>query len=135
LGFTNTDVPVEKETYGFCRDVADALTLIGDRWTIMVIAAVSDAGTMRYNEIRRHLEGISQRMLTLTLRELEQDGLIRRTVYATVPPRVDYALTELGQSLVAPLRALYKWAELHRGQMHASRKQFLEERERERLKK
>ena len=107
-----------------CREVADSLALIGDKWTVMVVAALSTCIVMRYNEIHRAVDGVSQRMLTLTLKKLEQDGLITRTMYPTIPPRVDYALTDLGQNLVVPLRALYDWAELHRPEMLAARTSF-----------
>jgi DNA-binding HxlR family transcriptional regulator len=81
---------------------------------------------MRYNEIRRVVDGISQRMLTLTLKGLEQDGLINRTMYPTIPPRVDYELTELGRELIVPLRVLYEWAVKHRPAMLAARRRYAE---------
>ncbi|MFZ6676188.1 winged helix-turn-helix transcriptional regulator [Undibacterium sp. Xuan67W] len=123
-GLTESDCSYDKR-----RAVADILSLIGDKWTVMVVAALSYNGVMRYNEINRQIEGISQRMLTLTLKGLEQNGLVTRTMYSTIPPRVDYALTELGLKLVVPLRALYDWAEEHRPEMLASRDAF-EDRER-----
>jgi DNA-binding HxlR family transcriptional regulator len=86
----------------------ETLARIGDKWTVMVVAALWQ-GPLRYNEIQRGVEGISQRMLTLTLKGLEQDGLVERTLFPTVPPRVDYELTELGRSLIVPLHALYEW--------------------------
>jgi DNA-binding HxlR family transcriptional regulator len=103
--------------------VADTLALIGDKWTVLVVASLSK-GTMRYNEIHRNIEGISQRMLTLTLKGLERDGLVTRTLYPTIPPRVDYELTDLGKKLVPPLRALYDWAEEFRPVMLAARDEF-----------
>jgi len=81
-------------------------------------------GPIRYNEIRRRVEGISQRMLTLTLKGLEQDGLVTRTMYPTIPPRVDYELTKLGRKLIVPLQALSKWARENRPAMLAAREAF-----------
>ena len=83
-------------------------------------------GPLRYNEIRRVVDGISQRMLTLTLKGLERDGLVNRTMYPTIPPRVDYELTELGNRLMVPLRSLYDWAVIHRPAMLAARTKFAE---------
>src|SRR5689334_17507192 len=81
-----------------CRAVADTLSRIGDKWTVMVVGALSQ-GPLRYNELNRTIDGISQRMLTLTLKGLEQDGLVTRTLYPTIPPRVEYALTDMGRTL------------------------------------
>jgi len=91
-----------------CRAVSEFLARIGDKWTVMVVVALS-RGTLRYTELHRQVEGISQRMLTLTLKGLEQDGLVARTVHPTIPPRVEYALTDLGRTLIRPLRALFEW--------------------------
>lgn len=127
MGKTNTDVCGAAEgvcSYDKRRAVADTLALIGDKWTVLVVAALSYGGVMRYSEISRNIEGISQRMLTLTLKGLEQNGLITRTMYPTIPPRVDYALTDLGLKLVVPLRALYDWAEEYRPVMLAARDSF-----------
>ncbi|MGK9165157.1 helix-turn-helix transcriptional regulator [Inquilinus limosus] len=89
----------------------------------MVVALLSD-GPMRFNEIRRTIGGISQRMLTLTLRGLERDGLVTRTVFPTIPPRVDYELTELGRTLIEPLKALFAWATTHHPTIEAARQVF-----------
>jgi DNA-binding HxlR family transcriptional regulator len=89
----------------------------------MVVGALSQ-GPIRYNEIGRRVEGISQRMLTLTLKGLEQDGLVTRTMYPTIPPRVDYELTELGRKLIVPLKALSKWARENRPAILAAREAF-----------
>ena len=86
------------------------LTRIGDKWTVKMVIALSQ-GPMRYNQIFRQVGGVSQRMLTLTLKSLERDGLVLRTVYPTTPPRVDYALTERGQTLIEPLYALWNWVQ------------------------
>ena len=103
--------------------VTETLARIGDKWTVMVVGALHQ-GPMRYNQIRRAVEGISQRMLTLTLKGLEEDGLVTRTMYPTIPPRVDYELTDLGRKLIVPLGILYDWAVEHRPAMLAAREQF-----------
>jgi DNA-binding HxlR family transcriptional regulator len=99
----NTHLPSD------CRAVSDVLARIGDKWSVLVVARLGE-GSLRFNELRRSIGGISQRMLTLTLRGLERDGLITRTVTPTVPPRVDYALTALGRDLLNPVSALSSWA-------------------------
>ena len=108
-----------------CRAVAETLDRIGDKWTVLVVGAL-DQGPLRYNEIRHAVDGISQRMLTLTLKGLERDGLVNRTMFPTIPPRVDYELTELGRKLMGPLRSLYDWAVKHRPAMLAARRKFVE---------
>lgn len=92
-----------------CKGLAEVLASVGDKWTIMVVGALSK-GPLRYNEIQRRVSGISQRMLTLTLKRLETDGIVLRTLYPSVPPRVDYELTELGQTLRGALVPLHQWA-------------------------
>jgi len=89
--------------------VRDVFARIGDKWTLLVIGML-DAGPQRFTALRTSVPGISQRMLTLTLRHLERDGLVLRTVYAEVPPRVEYALTPLGETLLPPILALASWA-------------------------
>ncbi len=103
--------------------VLDILNRIGDKWTVMVIGTLSN-GPMRFNAILRAISGISHRMLTLTLRGLEQDGLVKRTAYATIPPKVEYELTELGLSLIEPLRALGEWAVRNQPAIAAARARF-----------
>jgi DNA-binding HxlR family transcriptional regulator len=103
--------------------VTDILSTIGDKWTVLVVVTLSD-GPLRFSEIRRAVGGISQRMLTLTLRGLERDGLATRTVYPTVPPRVDYALTELGRTLIGPIGAIAEWAIGHRDEVADARAAF-----------
>ena len=88
------------------------LDLIADRWTALVIYALAE-GTQRYSELQRTIGGVSQKMLTQTLRNLERDGLVKRQVYPVVPPKVEYTLTPIGQTLIEPLRAICKWAEEH----------------------
>ncbi|WP_372785626.1 winged helix-turn-helix transcriptional regulator [Phenylobacterium sp.] len=108
---------------GACRPVTDILSRVGDKWSVMVVMLLGP-GSRRFNEIRRAINGISQRMLTLTLRGLERDGLVTRTVTPSIPPRVDYELTELGQSLRRPIDALGEWAFAHRDEIDAARGRF-----------
>jgi DNA-binding HxlR family transcriptional regulator len=106
-----------------CRAVADVLARIGDKWTVYVVGLLSN-GPMRFNEIRRAVGSISQRMLTLTLRGLERDGLVTRTVYPTIPPRVDYELTDLGRTLISILAPLGQWAIVNRPTVEDARARF-----------
>jgi DNA-binding HxlR family transcriptional regulator len=108
---------------GDCRAIGGVLARIGDKWSVLIVSRLGD-GPMRFNELKRNVDGISQRMLTLTLRGLERDGLITRTVYPTVPPRVDYELTALGRSLLAPVSALGDWALKNRGKIEDARAKF-----------
>jgi DNA-binding HxlR family transcriptional regulator len=111
-----------------CRTISTLLSRIGDKWTVLVVQTLS-GGPRRFNELRREIPSVSQRMLTLTLRNLERDGLVSRTVTPTIPPRVDYALTELGQSLQKPICGLATWAMDHVGEIHAAQARFDDERE------
>jgi DNA-binding HxlR family transcriptional regulator len=95
-----------------CRGAASVLARVGDKWSVFVIMMLGD-GPKRFNEIKRMVGGISQRMLTLTLRGLERDGLVRRTQFPTIPPRVDYELTQLGRSLWDAVKPLGDWARNH----------------------
>jgi DNA-binding HxlR family transcriptional regulator len=106
-----------------CRAVSEVLSRVGDKWTILVVGELGE-GPRRFNEIRRQLGSISQRMLTLTLRGLERDGLVLRTVFPTVPPRVEYQLTELGRSLLEPVSGLGLWARQHRAAIQEARRRF-----------
>ena len=106
-----------------CRAVGSILARIGDKWSVMVVMSLGD-GTFRFNELKRHIDGISQRMLTLTLRGLERDGLVERTFFPTIPPKVNYTLTELGRSLREPVGALGQWAIAHRGTVERSRDSY-----------
>src|SRR6476659_4524562 len=106
-----------------CRAVSDVLDRIGDKWSVLVVVMLGN-GPKRFNELRRSIASISQRMLTLTLRGLERDGLVTRTVFATIPPRVDYALTELGRSLLTPVNALGAWARHNRPKIQQARAHF-----------
>jgi DNA-binding HxlR family transcriptional regulator len=106
-----------------CRAVSEVLARVGDKWTILVVSELGD-GPKRFNEIRRALGSISQRMLTLTLRALERDGLVKRTVFPTIPPRVDYELTGLGHSLLEPVSELGLWARQNRAAIQEARRRF-----------
>src|SRR6266446_4840577 len=106
-----------------CRGVASILARVGDKWSVFVIMLLGD-GPRRFNEIKRMVGGISQRMLTLTLRGLERDGLVTRTVFPTIPPRVDYELTPLGTSLQLPISNLGEWAYANRRKIEAARSRF-----------
>src|SRR5690242_2761902 len=106
-----------------CRTISTLLSRIGDKWTVLVVQTLGD-GSRRFNELRREIPSVSQRMLTLTLRNLERDGLVNRTVTPTIPPRVDYELTALGKSLHKPICGLATWAIDHVDQIHAAQARF-----------
>ncbi len=106
-----------------CVAVREVLNRVGDKWSVLVVSVLSD-GPKRFTELRNLIEGISQRMLTLTLRGLERDGLITRTVAPTIPPRVDYELTKLGRTLLDPILELAKWAQEHRGAIQEARERY-----------
>ena len=106
-----------------CRTISTLLSRIGDKWTVLVVSTLA-GGSKRFNELRREIPSVSQRMLTLTLRNLERDGLVSRTVTPSIPPRVDYALTGLGHSLQKPITALADWALDHVEQIHAAQARF-----------
>lgn len=103
--------------------VSDVLARVGSKWSILIIAALGQ-GPRRFNQLKRDVQGISQRMLTLTVRGLERDGLIERTVTPSIPPRVDYALTDLGRSLLEPVSALGGWALENRAAVERARLAF-----------
>ena len=106
-----------------CRVIGGLLQRIGDKWTVLVVTTLAD-GSKRFNELRREIPTVSQRMLTLTLRNLERDGLVSRTVTPSIPPRVDYELTELGHSLVGPLHGLELWALEHVKDIHEAHARY-----------
>jgi DNA-binding HxlR family transcriptional regulator len=106
-----------------CVATREILSLVGDKWSVLVIVSLGD-GPRRFTEVKRSIDGISQRMLTITLRGLERDGLVTRTVYPTIPPRVDYALTPLGTTLLDPVTALATWAQRHRLEIQRAREVF-----------
>jgi DNA-binding HxlR family transcriptional regulator len=117
-----TDLP-ENLHSSDCRKVSRVLARIGDKWSVLIVMMLS-GGPRRFNEMKRMIGGISQRMLTLTLRGLERDGLVMRTVYPTVPPRVDYELTPLGRSLREPVSALGSWAQENMDAIDAAQADF-----------
>ena len=106
-----------------CRAVSDVLARVGDKWSVLVVTRLG-GGALRFNELRRSIGGISQRMLTLTLRGLERDGLVTRSVFPTVPPRVEYGLTALGRDLLQPVSALGDWALRNQGKIAKARERF-----------
>ena len=106
-----------------CKALGNTLDRIGDKWTVMVVGILS-AGPMRFNALQRTVAGVSHRMLTLTLRGLERDGLVNRTAFATVPPRVDYELTALGHSLKPALELLAEWARVNQVTIEQARLAF-----------
>ncbi|HET9337289.1 MAG TPA: helix-turn-helix domain-containing protein [Sphingomicrobium sp.] len=106
-----------------CRTISTLLSRIGDKWTVLVVQTLGE-GPKRFNELRREIPSVSQRMLTLTLRNLERDGLVNRTVTPTIPPRVDYELTELGQSLLKPILGLANWALENIEAIHGAQARF-----------
>lgn len=106
-----------------CRSLGKILDHVGDKWTVMVVGVLTK-GPTRFNAIMRDIGGVSHRMLTLTLRNLERDGLVTRTAYATVPPKVEYELTQTGKSLIEPLRVLSAWVVEHRAQIEEARLKF-----------
>ncbi|WP_082835835.1 winged helix-turn-helix transcriptional regulator [Croceicoccus bisphenolivorans] len=119
----HTGVTAVIEASGACDAVTDMLSRVGDKWSMQVVMKLGEK-SRRFNELRRAVEGISQRMLTRTLRNLERDGLISRTVTPTVPPRVDYALTPLGHSLWGPVMRLSTWVLENRSEIEASRSAY-----------
>ena len=115
--------PPDGTEHGDCRAVASVLARVGDKWSVFVIMMLG-GGPKRFNELKRMIGGISQRMLTLSLRGLERDGLITRTVFPTIPPRVDYELTDLGRGLSKPVEALGQWAFEHKQEIEIARTRF-----------
>lgn len=122
---TNEAAPLRPQCDVFCGQCPSRqlLDLIADKWTLLVVHLLM-CGPRRNNELLRRIEGISQKMLTQTLRELERNGLVRRIDYGEIPPRVDYSLTALGKSLSAPVEALDKWVERHFHEVDAARQAF-----------
>jgi DNA-binding HxlR family transcriptional regulator len=106
-----------------CQSVSEILSRVGDKWSVLVVSLLG-TGPMRFSELRRSVDGISQKMLTTTLRNLERDGFCTRTVFATVPPRVEYELTALGRDLLVPVKALGDWAVANRERIDAARRRF-----------
>ncbi|ADO75470.1 winged helix-turn-helix transcriptional regulator [Stigmatella aurantiaca] len=117
------DVPTPLDSPTDCRGVSEFLSQVGNRWTVQVVVALREQ-PRRFNGIKRHVGGISQQMLTRTLKTLERDGMVERTVRASTPPQVEYALTALGQSLSEPVRRLAEWALAHRTTIHENRLRY-----------
>jgi DNA-binding HxlR family transcriptional regulator len=113
--------PVELEHTPANCHAREILARVGDKWSVYVIHVLGDAGTLRFNELRSRVDGISQRMLTVTLRGMERDGLVARTVYPEVPPRVEYTLTRLGATLRQLVRGLVEWSGAHLKEVDAAR--------------
>lgn len=121
MGKTDLKRPPELEFTATNCHARDVLARVGDTWSVYVIHVLGHAHTLRFNELRKEVDGISQRMLTVTLRGLERDGLVARTVYPSVPPRVEYTLTPLGGTLRQLIRGLVAWAGAHLTEVDAAR--------------
>ncbi len=121
MGKTRIKRPSELEHNPANCHAREMLARVGDKWSVYVIHVLDDAGTLRFNELRNEVEGISQRMLTVTLRGMERDGLVTRTVYPEVPPRVEYALTPLGATLRKLVGGLVEWSGAHLAEVDAAR--------------
>ncbi|MBN9415162.1 MAG: helix-turn-helix transcriptional regulator [Candidatus Eremiobacteraeota bacterium] len=122
MSLSNTDVP-NGVNHEACRPIREVLGIVGDKWSLLITYQLSRQ-KLRFNELRRALPGISQRMLTYSLRELERAGLVLRTVTPSVPPRVDYELTPLGATLLVPVQGLTDWAVAHQAEMEAARARY-----------
>jgi DNA-binding HxlR family transcriptional regulator len=121
MGKSPVRIPSEVEHTPHNCHAKEMLVRIGDKWSVYVIHVLGDAGTLRFNELRARVDGISQRMLTVTLRGMERDGLIARQIYAEVPPRVEYSLTPLGSTLRQLVGRLVAWSGAHLAEVDAAR--------------
>jgi DNA-binding HxlR family transcriptional regulator len=117
------DMPATPGVSEHCRKMSSVLTIVGDKWTVMIVMVLTER-PRRFNDIKRTIGGISQQMLTRTLKALDRDGMVSRTVHPTVPPQVEYALTDLGYSLAAPLRDLGAWAGSHLDEIEGNRLRY-----------
>lgn len=106
-----------------CRAISETLQLVGDKWTVLVVGMLG-SGKKRFSELRREVGGISQKMLTTTLRQLERDGFVIRTVFPTIPPKVEYELTDLGRDLFKPVSGLIEWSRANRARVEESRRRY-----------
>jgi len=122
---TETEPTNHAECVQHMVPISEVLAQIGGKWTIYIISLLTH-GPMRFSELKRHIEGVSQKMLTSTLRDLERDGLVTRTVTPSIPPRVDYELTEMGRELREPLSTLSRWAVGNRDRVQAARERYSE---------
>jgi len=111
------------QSHDSCLAVREILDRVGDKWSVLIVALLTD-GPRRFSDLRRSIEGISQRMLTHTLKALERDGLVTRTVYPTIPPKVEYELTDLGRTLLVPITALAEWAQAKRAAIQGARAKY-----------
>ena len=118
MSVTNKLVRIEPSQ---CSAVDQLVELLGEKWTLLILGALTKVPMLRYNDLQRAVSGISQRMLTLRLKKLEENGLVKRTIFPTVPPRVDYELTPLGLTLTKPIRALLDWTIDNRAAMAETR--------------
>ncbi|MEK7456339.1 MAG: helix-turn-helix domain-containing protein [Pseudomonadota bacterium] len=116
-------MPASPGLHADCRQVNDFLSVVGEKWTVIILITLR-AAPLRFNEIRRSIDGISQQMLTRALKSLERDGMVTRTVHPTVPPQVEYALSGLGHSLARPVMELGAWAQGHLGEIEANRMRY-----------
>ena len=121
--FKDPHISKDAVAHSTCNAMGDILNRIGDKWSVMIVGHLTHR-TMRFNELRHAIGGISQRMLTLTLRNLERDGLVTRTVFPEIPPRVEYALTDLGRTLTGPLDSLWQWAAANQGAVQGARQLY-----------
>ncbi|MDQ0468464.1 winged helix-turn-helix transcriptional regulator [Labrys wisconsinensis] len=117
------DVPTLLDAPQDCRQVSEVLNRVGDKWTMQVVVALRDQ-PRRFNDLKRQVGGISQQMLTRTLKTLERDGMVERTVCPTTPPQVEYALTAFGRSLSVPVRELARWARANLATIHDNRRRY-----------
>lgn len=113
----------EKSKYAFCP-IRDIISHLSDKWSLLVVVVLSGHEKMRFNELQKEIQDISQRMLTVTLRSLEADGLVGRKIYAEVPPRVEYTLTELGRSLLPAIDGLVEWARCNNPAILENRRRY-----------
>lgn len=116
-------MPNQPGAHKDCHRVNGILSIVGDKWTVLIVMVLRKR-PMRFNELKRTVGGISQQMLTRTLKALERDGMVTRTVHPTVPPQVEYALTDLGHSLSAPVIHLGQWAEAHIDLIEGNRSRY-----------
>ncbi|MCW6533757.1 MULTISPECIES: winged helix-turn-helix transcriptional regulator [Sphingomonas] len=121
------DMPASSGVSAQCRKIGKVLAIVGDKWTVMIVRVLVQR-PHRFNELKRTIGGISQQMLTRTLKALERDGMVNRTVHPTVPPQVEYALTSLGQSLAVPVHALGVWAGEHLAEIEQNRARYDDDR-------
>ncbi len=116
-------IPDNLHETGDCRAISEMLSRIGDKWSVLVVTYLGD-GSLRFSELRRQIGSISQKMLTVTLRNLERDGFLTRTIFPTSPPAVEYELTDLGRELLVPVQGMADWARANMHRINESRERF-----------